>query len=372
MIRKLKFLDTRFSGLDAYFPIGSELNVDSNVVLIIGPNGSGKTCLVRMLATSLEYNRFFSKEGISKSWKDPISHHGCIEEFAKAAVEAKEVQPGWYEGDAYILGYAIKELERDPRFSLHWKKDVKERERGKNWVSASAIEQFKNAEKLMKERTEVNRWRYIKPTADENPLYYQQFELPADEESVMKRQQGYNTYLEFNPSFDGNRMVKIFPFEREIYETIAKRMGKSCEYDPDAVRRLKNSPGQTLKSDLEKALAHVEDFFEKKVNPRFHPKTDSVAELMSLGEHPRWRPEPVSSDAQLIVFMDEPTLFLDYKAQLWFRDQILTLTQRHGDKLQFFIPTNDATLIERMSDCCYINLYEQPAKAGSSFSLNLG
>ena len=43
MIKKVKVLATEESTLDALLPKGHEIETDSPHVLVVGPNGSGKT-----------------------------------------------------------------------------------------------------------------------------------------------------------------------------------------------------------------------------------------------------------------------------------------------------------------------------------------
>jgi len=88
---------------------------------------------------------------------------------------------------------------------------------------------------------------------------------------------------------------------------------------------------------------------------------------LGVGQGPK--SEEVPRNSQLIVFMDEPTAFLDYDNKYKFRDKINDLLKEFSPRLQFFIATNDPILIEKTPGCRYINLYQKPA--GSSLDVSL-
>src|SRR3989338_8674571 len=70
MIQKITAINTAYSGLEAILPQGHELDTDSGLVLIVGPNGSGKTALLRLISTSLDFERFFREFGFSRFWQE--------------------------------------------------------------------------------------------------------------------------------------------------------------------------------------------------------------------------------------------------------------------------------------------------------------
>lgn len=96
MISTLTIFNAAYSGLDAYFPAGSEFQVDSPVVLIVGPNGSGKTGLMRMIASSLEYHRYFEEQAISHRWIETLGICPSMEKAISEISQAREVSPGWF------------------------------------------------------------------------------------------------------------------------------------------------------------------------------------------------------------------------------------------------------------------------------------
>ncbi len=53
MIKKVKVLATEESTLDALLPKGHEIETDSPHVLVVGPNGSGKTAFHGILKRGL-------------------------------------------------------------------------------------------------------------------------------------------------------------------------------------------------------------------------------------------------------------------------------------------------------------------------------
>jgi len=47
--------------LENKFPENLELETNSGIVLVVGPNNSGKTALLRMITTSLDFRRYLKK-----------------------------------------------------------------------------------------------------------------------------------------------------------------------------------------------------------------------------------------------------------------------------------------------------------------------
>lgn len=382
MIEKIRFLDTEYSGLDKMFPIGGKLDVNSNIVLLVGPNGSGKTGLVRMLASSIRYDRFFGENGISRSYDTNISEFGsALSSYVEEIGKAKKVEDGWYY--FYDCDKIASDLERDPRFDVNRKRDLRQFDNesreythivsnnGFTAISEHAFNQIKDIKRILSKDNDLNRWRYVKPFFEGGPLYIQEFSLPLDKETQRIHKNEQRSYTEFDPAFDGNIMVRKFFFPREIEESAARMMGKKVEYDPNATKRARSSPGQALIDSLDETFENIRKFFEENLNPRFNPNTHSIGERMAPWMHPRWSDEEVPEGSQLVVFMDEPTVYLDYRNRFRFKDRLEATIATYGDRLQFFIPTNDPILIERLGDARFINLYEQPAVSTTGFKIEL-
>ena len=94
MISKIKAIQTAYSGIDVYFPKNSELAFNSNITLLVGQNGCGKTALYRMLATSIKHKNYFEKTGISRDWE--ISRRPSLKELETIAADFTEIKPGWF------------------------------------------------------------------------------------------------------------------------------------------------------------------------------------------------------------------------------------------------------------------------------------
>ena len=58
----------QLGALKPCFPQGHEITTDSSVVMVVGPNGSGKTGLLRMMYSSLGFREYFKEHGISQLW----------------------------------------------------------------------------------------------------------------------------------------------------------------------------------------------------------------------------------------------------------------------------------------------------------------
>ena len=71
-----------------------------------------------------------------------------------------------------------------------------------------------------------------------------------------------------------------------------------------------------------------------------------------------------------VLFMDEPTIFLDYVNKYYFRDRMLEFGSKYGNRIQFIIPTNDGVLIDGCKgNCKYISFYKTPVETCEKIDL---
>lgn len=280
MINKLKVIDANYSGLNQYFPNGHELELDSNIVLLVGPNGSGKTAFLRMLATSINHERYFKSN-------------------------AKEI--------------------------------------------------------------DLDKYKHIKFLSEKDKIFMQEFGLPIHNESYEIKNDTSRTYTQFDISYDGSKVVpkippwlKDFTPEEEYKANEHKRV------------RVKSSPGQELSESLESRFEDITKFFKEHKNPTFNPKNKYDPDEFGRLPGDEWTYENVPKDnSQLVVFMDEPTAYLDYINKHKFKEKVTQFSKDYGKDLQFFITTNDPILIEKINNATFINLYQKPAITTNEILLNL-
>ncbi|MDP3698630.1 MAG: AAA family ATPase [Nanoarchaeota archaeon] len=275
MIKKITVLDAHYSGLEQYFPQGLELNTEANVILLVGPNGSGKTAFMKMLATSIDFERY---------------------------PETKNLQ------------------------------------------------------------------KYLKLDSSVSPLYWQEFVLPFNKETQRQLELGLERYMHFNPHYHGNKIVN--PYDQYRPET--KRRLEEMGFLPPKPSRYRSSPGQDLLDKINASFVQIERFFLEGINPLWeqedHSPEGRIKRIFSLGQY-KEKVEKVQDNAGLILFIDEPTIYLDYKNKMYFVRKIQQLSEKYSSRLQFFIATNDLALIEKSPGCLFINLYTQPAQCTTILSL---
>ena len=126
-----------------------------------------------------------------------------------------------------------------------------------------------------------------------------------------------------------------------------------------------NTPGRVSRANVMKYYNQIEDFFERGVrrlsirkiasrgikNPYMQQATQEIE--TKRGPYQKFDAAPSDND-RLIVFMDEPTAFLSYENQQWFRKILMSLLARYSNRLQIFIATNDASLIEKTPGAGFI------------------
>jgi len=352
MIDSVTVLDDDYSKLRNQLPRGLELTTNSDVVLLLGPNGVGKTAFLRMLATSLEFHRHFEENGTSCYWE--YSADGIEQSVGRVVGDLKktiEIEPGWFVFDQFYRAAFNKICQRrgisytDQVRSI----DNSERKFPGYAMSFSVISQEGRArilklEDLLKDRTDENVWGFIRPTiVGEGEIFFQHFDLPQDDAVAHEQKTGLRRYVHFKNT-DNLFFGKPRP-----------------------------SPGQNLYQQLESLFERsVTQFFEEQKNPKWEREDYSIngkiKKMFSFGEE---RPyDTVPEDARLCVVMDEPTSFLDVANKYRFLDTVQETAARYRDRIQFFIATNDYALIEGMKDdCVYLNMYEQPTVSSRTFDV---
>lgn len=398
MIQKITAIDAQYSRLEARLPVGHELDTNSGLVLVVGPTYSGKTALLRLLETSLQYERHFRENGVSRTWNILSKSGKYLETFQ----HPKKVEDGWYFTFEGIENYLdiLTEALRIPGFDK--KRDIKifrnEWVNSKEFsdgitrptyegksrtyghftpysafyaVSESAVERLRSLEQLLSKPTDFNVWRYIKSQIAGSQVYLQEFELPQHKKTQLKMEGSRRSYFEFDPTYDGSLLERPenIDAERKWWDESARITGKKVRHYVKPEKTVYDSPGQNLADRLNILFKDIDKFFAESLNPQFNPRKGTSEEIMDPQSFPIWTYESVPKDAQLVVFMDEPTAFLDYRSAYKFVDRIQEALARYNPRLQIFIATNDGTLIENAPRCSYINLYTQPAQSVDRFEL---
>jgi len=422
MIRKIRIIDSNYSGLEKKFPEELELDLDL-ITLLVGPNGSGKTALMRMLATSIWNGKFFRKRGYSKKacseeelGKGSSTMMGYaeggidkIDSLIKFTHKAKQTCEG-YELPSLIRG----ELQKIPLLNEFFREreiDLKQRVNRrtrylnyiKEWVSyvkgkgydpdeifnafrgAKLLEYGERAvdavlrsggDKEIKKRPDNSGYDFFEDMVDlvlrnHKPLELRETYWTVDSETFGHISDWVKLISQEN---DSNRWVYVKPFltgirgEIVIGEFAIPEPDKSpflrdnhsySEFKPRNFCRTKKSPGLDLVNKIYSFFQRVDLLLTKGQKKTYDIRGNEGYEKIADPE----------KDGLLVV-MDEPTIFFDYKNKRLFKDKIVKATEKYNGRIQFLIPTNDPLLIDGLEGRCkYIDLYQTPAKSTDKLSL---
>lgn len=330
------------------FPSGLMLETHPEANLVVGPNGLGKTAFLRMLATSLEFERTYKRTGMSHFWN---SYFSPTPESIVSELKNARLIDGLYE--LPFVFYTSNEFtDLCGRFGIEWtNKEVEDPERKRQGLLATtrAItpedrEKILSLENMLKENNDGNAWGFIKPAiGGSGPIHHMDFEFPIDRTEYIERSEHTSRFMKF------------------------KATQKSREHFFGEVI----SPGVTLYNKLCNFLEiFVPDFFTNHIIDAWVEKDYSPDARMKnafrlVPEFPVYK---VAPDSRLCVFMDEPTTFLDPVNALRFQKKIFGMLDVYRERLQLFIATNDTALTNSFEGRCrYINLYEQPAVSSTTF-----
>ncbi|OGE19652.1 hypothetical protein A3J19_02005 [Candidatus Daviesbacteria bacterium RIFCSPLOWO2_02_FULL_41_8] len=434
----------QLGALKPCFPQGHEITTDSSVVMVVGPNGSGKTGLLRMMYSSLGFREYFKEHGISQLWHwygldtltdrffdpdfrglppvycnlgDRVSENttqirtglnaGEVTSDLRGGFETHQLKLGsnprikkngedyWVISDeettyAFLLKKSIYKganlpgfrpdqtvisgqihvlssdyvsyssesiwLDEEERYALarrvrNENKSVDLSDKILNFLASDSrfnintgdyianqsghliprktLKEVKRAKTVFGEKTDLNVWGYLKLGMDDVPTYAKMI-LPSP-----------------GTRYDG-QFVNAPTYGDFLIEQLQR------QFEPKSV-------GLTQLQYLERQFESVKDFFEKRIMAT--PRTKDEWNWQFKG-----KPLDIPEDAHLILFMDEPTIALDYLNLFKVRDMILGAVRKYSPRLQVFIATNDPILIERTPEAKFVSLYGQPATSFSSFS----
>jgi hypothetical protein len=169
------------------------------------------------------------------------------------------------------------------------------------------------AKKLLSEDTAKNRYRFF----DLGMGKAIEYRTAIGKDAPAPRFYGVHE----KPESDEQQAKRFLSFEENSINSISGEVYKKREV----------SPGQELKAKLQKTV------FDE------------------IDQHFR------QSDDSLVMVLDEPSIYLSYGNKKWFSDSVAEAAEKYQGRLQFFISTNDARLIENTPGACYIDFNQSTA-----------
>jgi energy-coupling factor transporter ATP-binding protein EcfA2 len=341
MIQYLTILDAVEDDLQEKMPAGTRLETDSSIVLLVGPNGSGKTATTRLLYNSLQNEAGYRNTGMSHVLT-------FIGEDTLNLDEPTKVGEGYYVGGelSSIMSQLNKagydfDTERDV-LSIKVEADTKGlpyvfREGDYvSVVSEGTLFKLRLARDSLNDGSPKNIFGNIQATYDTDSICHIGIaakSAPASDEGLELEKQG------------------------DFHEHHYARFEESWK---------RQTPGMRTREEHATLFERVEAFFEERILPQGGPQQDNFHRNFLVNN----MDEPSTYDVDgigLVLFLDEPTAFLDYRAKHYFRKRLDELVSRYKN-LQVFITTNDAVMVEN-HDGVFLDYYGDQVTSTREFGL---
>jgi len=365
MISQLEIVNARYSGLEQRFPQSLRLDLNPEINLLVGPNYSGKTALLRMLATSIGFEQYYLKNGISRYHNyfavNDLEDTSKIHEDLTKAREGNSYMKDWFVAPYGIRGSRFQFLCKLYGIDINQEEDFRkynpDPSRIDLYISREARDKLLTLDTKLREPTDLNIWGFVKAhVAGDGDIFFQHFDLPYDEyiegEGLIYGERNHMRYVDFR----FNTRYNSLP-------------GETIDIP---------SPGAGLFKKLSGFFeTNITKFFEDQVNLVWGRQRIVYDRLLApvtghTTEYAGFKlQERVSKNGRLCVIMDEPTIFLDARNKFRFQELIGNYLEKYPDRLQFFIATNDYALIKGLEGRCrFLNLYEIPAVSSMEFDVH--
>ena len=372
MIHDLKVIHPGFEGVNSRFPLGHVIDINSSLVMVVGPNGAGKTGFTRMFYDSIRANRYFEDNGISMIGGkiddfSRIINTGIfgsdvlIDEIVSSGDHSRELKPNeWmpFNGFNNNLGdilYGFPHLGFDA--SKHLVKDVEykgERFSGSSFDSSESIEEvgdlisqdfvmgIHSLEEMLRADSIENRWMYMQPALASPNTYVMEIIPHIGSENMYDHVESSLRKRAFH-SFDFSHMSQHTSEGDERYM----------------------SPGNSVLDQFRRGFEDIRTFFDEKKLP-IYENTTEVHNGIKIVDY-----EDVAADAELLVFMDEPTNYMDMVNKRRLKRMIVEEIEKRGSRIQFVMTTNDEGMFDCYSEARVVNLHHEPAQSQrlSEFSI---